>query len=208
MHSTSSAGRREEKLLSCTSISWSQRPWDLPWWDCSSIRQPACMGKISPQPLTSPLEIFLVTWYDLAQLIYSSHRLFLPQQLAYQVSALVAILHLDGFTTRATGPPKSACQWLSSERSTQATSAKLALKLRMPSWSDEARRPSVLVNGKLWEECQAAIGHMAGSFCTVEREFCPGAEQLPCIWTPPMRCSHRDDFGAASPPFEVLIRQE
>ena len=76
----------------------------------------------------------------------------------------------------------------------QAASAKLAMKLRIPSWADEARGASVLVNGELWEECQAAAGHMAGSYCTVERSFRGGAEQLPRILSSPAGCSHQDRF--------------
>ena len=48
----------------------------------------------------------------------------------------------------------------------------------------------MLVNGKPWEECQAAAGHMAGSYCTVERDFRAGAEQLPRILSSPASCSH------------------
>ena len=76
----------------------------------------------------------------------------------------------------------------------QATSAKLALKLRIPSWADEARGASVLVNGEPWEGCQAAAGHMAGSHCTVERDFRAGAEQLPRILSSPASFSHHDHF--------------
>ena len=87
-----------------------------------------------------------------------------------------------------------ACQQLPNERPMQATSARLALKLRIPSWVDEAREASVLLNGELWEECQAAAGHMAGSYCTVDHNFHPGAEQLPRIFGSPASCSHPDDF--------------
>ena len=45
---------------------------------------------------------------------------------------------------------------------------KLLLKLRIPSWLDEARGASVRVNGEEWTGCKAAAGHMAGSFCTVD----------------------------------------
>ena len=57
----------------------------------------------------------------------------------------------------------------------QESSGKLLLKLRIPSWIGEARGASVMVNGKAWAGCQAAAGHMAGSFCTVERNFTAGA---------------------------------
>ena len=52
----------------------------------------------------------------------------------------------------------------------------------------------MLVNGKPWEECQAAAGHMAGSYCTVERDFRAGAEQLPRILSSPASFSHHDHF--------------
>ena len=80
----------------------------------------------------------------------------------------------------------------------QAASAKLALKLRIPSWADEARGASVHVNGELWEECQAAAGHMAVSYCTVERDFRPGPKQLPRVWSSPAGCSHHDHFWGRS----------
>ena len=52
----------------------------------------------------------------------------------------------------------------------------LLLKLRIPSWVDETRGPEVIVNGEEWAGCQAAAGHMAGSFCTVNRSFSAGAD--------------------------------
>ena len=57
----------------------------------------------------------------------------------------------------------------------QESSGKLLLKLRIPAWLDEARGASVMVNGKAWAGCQAAAGHMAGSFCMVESVFTAGA---------------------------------
>ena len=61
----------------------------------------------------------------------------------------------------------------------QDTSRKLLLKLRIPSWLDEARGASVVVNGEAWAGCQVAAGHMAGSFCSIERTFTAGAPS-PC----------------------------
>ena len=61
----------------------------------------------------------------------------------------------------------------------------------------------MLVNGQPWEECQAAAGHMAGSYCTVEREFRAGAEQLPRIWSSHASCSHIVSSGAGLAPMTV-----
>ena len=55
------------------------------------------------------------------------------------------------------------------------SSGKLLLKLRIPAWLNEARGASIMVNGVPWAGCQAAAGHMAGSFCTVDRVFTAGA---------------------------------
>ena len=109
MQCTSNAGRQEDKLLSCTSISWSRCPWPPLWWDCSSIRQPACMGRTSLQSPTSPSGTFLAMWYDFTQLVHGDDCLSVPQQLAYQVGAMASIPHLDSCTIRSTGPPVPAC---------------------------------------------------------------------------------------------------
>lgn len=49
----------------------------------------------------------------------------------------------------------------------------MALKLRIPGWAlSEGVR--VVVNGEEWHSCAAAAGHLAGSFCTVQRTFAAG----------------------------------
>jgi len=64
----------------------------------------------------------------------------------------------------------------------QDSSGKLLLKLRIPSWVDEAKGATVMVNGEAWTGCEAAAGHMAGSYCTIERTFSAGAH-LYCTLT-------------------------
>lgn len=71
----------------------------------------------------------------------------------------------------------------------QVSSADLSLKLRIPAWVDEARGSSIAVNGEPWAGCQAAAGHMAGSYCTVESTFSAGAAACcTAVALPAMRC--------------------
>ena len=151
---------RQKEAWSCTSTSWCQRRWHPPEWAWWSSRQQPSLGPTSPPQPTSPLQASQTerysSWPDMSQA--SAVAITLSFSSAYRIGCAMNLQR---------GHIRS--------RRMQESSGKLLLKLRIPAWLDEARGASVTVNGEAWAGCQAAAGHMAGSFCTVDRVFTAGA---------------------------------